>query len=122
MNSYGSDSAQIYYTQAEQIQQARRRVQRGGSSISLEVGIADGLAFSLALGNPEYDDYGVYTGYEEAPYQPAPPPEFGPDLYGSASNSNSTTELLLALTDALVFGGDISDNEPPPVVYPYDLE
>ena len=122
LNSYGSDSAQIYYTQAEQIQQARRRVQRGGSSISLEVGIADGLAFSLALGNPEYDDYGVYTGYEEAPYQPAPPPEFGPDLYGSASNSNSTTELLLALTDALVFGGDISDNEPPPVVYPYDLE
>jgi hypothetical protein len=82
----------------------------------------DGVGFSIAVGNPIYDDQGVYIGYDEAPYQPAPPPEFGPDLYSSAANSNNTAELFLALTDALVFGGDISDNEPPPVVYPYDLE
>jgi len=121
INSYGSDSGQIFFTQYETLVEARRRVQRGESSLSLDVNV-DGVGFSIAVGNPIYDDQGVYIGYDEAPYQPAPPPEFGPDLYSSAANSNNTTELFLALTDALVFGGDISDNEPPPVVYPYDLE
>jgi hypothetical protein len=115
-------------TQIEQLQQARRRVQSGG--IAIEVG----------LGQPEYTNYGIPTGYEQYGYQPGPESSFGPNLTLSAALSNNYIGIsvqttnnfgfggvdynnagnFLPLYDPYIYGGDPSDNEPPQVVFPYD--
>ena len=116
------------YTQIEQLQRARRRVQSGGFAIEAE------------LGQPEYTNYGIPTGYEQYPYQPGPYARFGPDLAMSATLSNNYIGISVQtgnnvgfggvdyynasnfapLDDPYVYGGDPSDNEPPQVVFPYD--
>jgi hypothetical protein len=96
-----------YLTQYQQIEAARRRVQQGGVSLT------------IAIGDPVYTNDGIYTGYDQAPYQPVPYPAFGPGLAESASLSNNTTGSFGYLDDPSVFGGDPSDNLPPPVIIPY---
>jgi len=109
LNSNGNNAPQTYLTQPQQITAARKRVQLGTASLS------------NAVGNPEYTNKGIYTGFNQATYQPAPQPSIGVGLAESAANSGSTTAAFLSLNDPSVFGGSVSDNEPPPVVYPYDL-
>ena len=105
LNTNYSDG--FYLTQYQQIQSARRRVQQGEVSLT------------IAIGDPVYTNDGIYTGYDQAPYQPVPYPAFGPGLAESASLSNNTTGSFGYLDDPSVFGGDPSDNLPPPVIIPY---
>lgn len=107
LNTYYGSNGPRYLTQYEQIVAARRRVQNGDISLS------------IAIGNPYYDNYGIYSGYNDAAYQPAPEPFFGPSLQDRAAQTNSTGGSFGYLDDPSVFGGDTSDNEPPPTVIPY---
>ena len=129
-NEYNSRNGQ-YLTQIEQLQLARRRVQQNG------------IAISVGLGEPYYTDYGMPIGYEEYPYQPGPNAIVGPGLnlsvalsnngFGIAVSTGNTVGYggvqdndygnfnnFLPLDNPYVYGGDISDNIPPPVVLPYD--
>jgi hypothetical protein len=105
---YGPQGPQ-YLTQYQQVQEARRRVQQGEVSLT------------VSIGNPTYDDYGEYTGYDQAPYQPAPNPVFGLSLAAAAAANHSTVTGFFYLDNPSVYGGDPDDNLPPPVVYPYDI-
>lgn len=106
-NSYYGNDGRRYRTQWQSVCAARRAVQEGGIGVVIQ------------FGNPYYDDYGVYTGYEDASYQPAPDPYFGPSLSDRAALTNDSTGSFGFLDDPTVFGGDPSDNEPPPTVIPY---
>jgi len=129
-NRYNSRNGR-YLTQAQQIQAARRRVQQ------------DGVAISIEVGQPEYTNYGIPTGYEQYPYQPGPNATVGPGLSLRVALSNNSFGITVAtgnavgfggvqdnnygnlnnfvpLDDPYAYGGDPSDNIPPPVVYPYD--
>jgi len=108
-SNYGPDGPR-YLTQRQQIEYARRRVQQGQVSLTLEIG------------NPAYDQYGVFTGYDQSYYQPAPDPVFGVNLSTAAALSNNTVSGFGYLDDPGIYGGDPSDNEPPPVAYPYQNE
>jgi len=105
---YGAQGP-VYLSQYQQIQQARRRVQQGE------------LSLVISIGNPTYDDYGTYTGYDQAPYQPAISPDFALSLSAAAALSNNTVSGFAYLDEPQIYGGDPDDNLPPPVVYPYDI-
>jgi len=107
--NYGPNGPR-YLTQYQQLQQARRRVQQGEVSLT------------VSIGDPTYDQYGTYVGYDQAPYQPAPSPEFGLSLSAAAALSNNTVAGFAYLDDPAVYGGDPDDNLPPPTVYPYQNE
>ena len=84
--------------------------------------IRDRVSLTLEIGNPAYDQYGVFTGYDQSYYQPAPDPVFGVNLSTAAALSNNTVSGFGYLDDPGIYGGDPSDNEPPPVAYPYQNE
>jgi len=109
-NTYYGPNGPVFLNQYQQIQYARRRVQQGEISLT------------VTLGQPEYDNYGQYTGYDQSYYQPAPNPEFGVSLTTAAALSHNTVNGFAYLDDPSVYGGDPSDNEPAPVVYPYQNE
>ena len=76
----------------------------------------------MTLGQPEYDNYGGYTGYNQSYYQPAPSPGFGVSLSTAAALSNNTVSGFAYLDNPSVYGGSLEDNLPPPVIYPYENE
>ena len=106
-NTYYGNYGRQYRTQYQQIAAARRRIQSGEVSLT------------IAIGDPGYDNNGIYTGYNYANYQPAPEPQFGPNIAERAALSNNTVGSFGYLNDPLIYGGDPSDNEPPPVIIPY---
>lgn len=109
-NTYYGTNGPTYLTQYQQVQYARRRVQQGDVSLT------------VTLGQPEYDNYGGYTGYNQSYYQPAPSPGFGISLSTAAALSHNTVSGFAYLDDPAIYGGSLADNLPPPVVYPYENE
>jgi hypothetical protein len=107
-NTYYGPNGPVYLTQYQQIQQARRRVQQGEVSLT------------VSIGNPTYDDYGGYTGYNQSYYQPVPAPGLSISLTTAAALSNRTVSGFGYLDDPQIYGGSPSDNLPPPVIYPYE--
>lgn len=104
--NYGQNGPR-YLTQYQQLEQARRRVQQGEVSLT------------ISIGDPTYDDYGIYTGYDQARYQPVPDPTLSVSLSLAAALSNNTISGFVYLDDPYVYGGDPDDNLPPPTIYPY---
>jgi hypothetical protein len=89
-----------------------------GGGVTPDMVSADTLGMVVIPTNPVYDNTGINSGYNYGSYQPAPEPQFGPNLAERAALSNNTVGTFGYLTDPFIYGGNPSDNNPPPVVIP----